>query len=205
MATTETRVRYVVMGIGSNWSSRLITNDIIKSIVDYKKNRKVLILKNFNKDVPSWDEFINYLNDSSNMPANDYDYSEYYVKGTVMSKEHFYYYMPSHGYLGQTSKNIEDNMREVFKTSGGMSAVFVTFSSNIIDVRPHRDPKDNFYWQCIGSTEWVFDGKSHTVEPGDVVFIPDYAEHSVNFSMPRAAISFLWDINQSPVYIKYDA
>lgn len=178
----------------------MITNDTIKLIIDHKKNRKVLILKNFNKDVPSWDEFINYLNDSSNMPASNHDDLGDYVKGNVMTKEHFYYYMFSHGYLGKTSKDIEDSMREIFKTSGGMSGVFVTFSSNIIDVRPHRDPDDNFYWQCIGSTEWVFDNESHTVEPGDVVFVPGYAEHSVNFSMPRAAISFWWDLDQSPIY-----
>jgi mannose-6-phosphate isomerase-like protein (cupin superfamily) len=177
----------------------MINKKMLDSIIEHKKNRKILILKNFNKNVPSWDEFINYLNDSSNMLATGDDLGDY-VKGNVMTKEHFYYYMFSHGYLGQTSKDIEDNMREVFKTSGGMSGVFVTFSSNIINVRPHRDPDNNFYWQCIGSTEWVFDGQSHIVEPGDVVFVPEYVEHAVNFSMPRAAISFWWDLNQSSIY-----
>ena len=82
-----------------------------------------------------------------------------------------------------------------------MSGVFINFSSNIIDVRPHRDPQDNFYWQCIGSTEWVFDGQTHIVEPGDVIFIPASAEHAVNFSMPRAAISFWYELDKSPAIL----
>ena len=178
----------------------MITKDIIELIADHKKNRKILILKDFNKDVPSWDEFIDYLNVTSNITPDERSEPGHYVKGSVMSKEHFYYYMSSHGYLGKTSKEIETNMSKAFKVPGGISGVFINFSSNIINVREHSDPQDNFYWQCIGSTDWVFDDKSYTVDPGDIVFVPSYAKHAVNFSMPRAAISFWWDLNQSPAF-----
>lgn len=176
----------------------MISQEMLDSIIEHKKARKVVILKGFNNDVPTWTDFIDYLDISSNLETPEEMGLGDYVKGNVMTKEHFYYYMFSHGYLGQTSQDIEDAMRQTFQTSGGMSGVFITFSSNIIDVRPHRDPQDNFYWQCIGSTEWVFDGQSHMVEPGDVVFVPAYADHAVNFSMPRAAISFWWELDNSP-------
>lgn len=175
----------------------MISQEMIDSVLEHKKNRTVVILKDFNKNVPSWDDFINYLDESANLPSPEDPGFGDYVKGNVMTKEHLYYYMFTHRQFNKTTKEIEDAMRDAFKSPGGISGVFVTFSSNIIDVRPHRDPQDNFYWQCIGSTEWVFDGQSHTVEPGDVVFIPAYADHAVNFSMPRAAISFWWELNQS--------
>jgi mannose-6-phosphate isomerase-like protein (cupin superfamily) len=178
----------------------MITPDMLDSIIEHKKARKIVIFKAFNKDVPSWAEVIDYLDVSSNMDTPEETGLGDYVKGNVMTKEHFYYYMFSHGYLGETSQEIEHQMHQALQAPGGMSGVFINFSSNLIDVRMHRDPQDNFYWQCIGSTEWVFNGQSHTVEPGDVVFIPAYADHAVNFSMPRAAISFWWDLDQSPAF-----
>jgi mannose-6-phosphate isomerase-like protein (cupin superfamily) len=178
----------------------MINKKVFDSIVEHKKNRKILILKSFNRDVPNWDEFIDYLNISSNMPRPEETGFGNYAKGNVMTKEHFYYYMFTHGYLGNTSEEIEKTMANLFQTSGGISGVFINFSSNMIDVIPHRDPQDNFYWQCIGSTEWVFDGEKHMLDPGDLVFIPSNAEHAVNFSMPRAAITFWWDLDESPAF-----
>jgi mannose-6-phosphate isomerase-like protein (cupin superfamily) len=178
----------------------MINKEMLDNIVDHKKNRKIFIFKGFNKNTPNWDEFIDYLNISSNLDTPEDTGFGDYVKGNVMTKEHMYYYMSSHGHLGQTSKEIENAMKEAFQTSGGMSGVFINFSSNIIDVIQHTDPQDNFYWQCIGSTEWVFDEQSHMLDPGDVVFVPAYAKHAVNFSMPRAAITFWWDLDESPAF-----
>jgi mannose-6-phosphate isomerase-like protein (cupin superfamily) len=184
----------------------MINKEILNKIIEHKKNRKVFIIKNFNKDVPSWSDFINYLDKSSNIKPNLDDGSmvNFYVKGTVMSKEHLYYYMLSHGHMNKSSKDIELAMSKAFNVSGGMSGVFINFSSNMIDVRPHSDPQDNFYWQCIGSTEWVFDNKPHIVEPGDIVFVPAYANHAVNFFMPRAAITFCWDLEEHQKVLDMD-
>ena len=173
---------------------------MLDTIVEHKKKRQITVFRNFCGDTPSWDEFIGYMEDSSYLDANIQTGSDGHIKGNITSKEPFYYYMPSHGYLGEARKNISSALSDIFKVEGDMAGVFVTLSSNIINVRPHSDPMDTFYWQCIGSTEWIGNGESYIVNKGDLVFIPGFSQHAVNFFMPRTAITFTWDLAQSPIF-----
>lgn len=178
----------------------MITPDIIKSIFKHKEQSKIVVFKDFCKDTPSWDEFIKYIDESSKVEdsvysqgPNEYDKGLGAVcVGNIMIKQSFYYYMAVHDYLGQASIEIANQFSDAFKVSGGISSIYVNLSSNIDNIPSHNDPLDNFYWQCIGSTQWSCLNESFTVNPGDLVYIPAKAYHAVDFTMPRAAIGFSW-------------
>lgn len=185
----------------------MITQDMINSLIEHKKASEIVVLKGFCTDTPSWQEFIDYIDESSkvensNLPSepSEYDLSlDAVIKGNVMIKQSFYFYLTSHGYMGKTEE-IAKLLTKTFKAPGGLSSFYINLSSNIKNIPSHKDSLDNFYWQCIGSTEWMCQDKVYSVDPGDLVYIPANSYHAVNFSMPRAAIGFSWDLSESPLF-----
>jgi mannose-6-phosphate isomerase-like protein (cupin superfamily) len=182
---------------------------MLSSLIEHKKASEIVVLKGFCTDTPSWQEFIDYIDESSkiensNLPSepNDYDLSlNAAIKGNVMIKQSFYFYLTSHGHMGKTEE-IAGSLVKNLQAPGGLSSFYVNFSSNINNIPSHKDALDNFYWQCIGSTEWMCQDKVYSVDPGDLVYIPANSYHAVNFSMPRAAIGFACDLSQSPLFIQ---
>jgi mannose-6-phosphate isomerase-like protein (cupin superfamily) len=178
----------------------MITPEILQTIKQHKQDSKIAVIRNLSTATPSWQEFIDYIDKCSYatedvMPQpNDYDKSLGAVSiGKVMIKEGFYFYLGIDGHINQASKQIEDEFAQTLGSpKGGISSIYVNFSSNIKNIPQHFDPYDNFYWQCIGSTTWHCEDKSYVVNPGDLVYIPSNTYHGVDFSMPRAAIGFSW-------------
>ena len=76
----------------------MINQEIIASLVEHKKASEIFVIKDFCKDTPSWQEFIDYIDESSRvinsgMPEepSEYDLSlDAKIKGTVMIKQSFY-------------------------------------------------------------------------------------------------------------------
>lgn len=177
-----------------------INNKIIKDILKNKHNSNIVIFKKFCTETPDWSEFIKYIDQSSRMlissfPENLNDTPNTVVSGNMIIKQNFYFYLGIHGFLGKSSYKIQNEFSKIFKCEGGMTTVYVNLSTNINNISEHTDKYDNFYWQCIGITEWVYKNKKYLVEPGDLVYIPANVPHSVNFRMPRAAIGFSWDLS----------
>lgn len=180
----------------------MITPEILETIKQHKKDSKIAVIKDFCTDTPSWQEFIDYIDKGSNakeptMPQpGEYDKSLGGVTiGNVMIKQNFYFYISGTGAIGKASQEIQDSFTHEFGTYGGISTLYVNFSTNLNNIPQHFDPHDNFYWQCIGSTTWHCEDKTYEVNPGDLVYIPSKTYHGVDFSMPRAAVGFSWNLD----------
>ena len=177
-----------------------LTKDIVELILENKKNGTTLLIKKLYEDVPSWDDFIQYVHDASNeessfpSPLGEYDLNlDAKVVGNVMVKQNFYLYIPTHRSIGSSDKIA----REFALTYADFSLInlYINLSNKIDNVPDHMDNRDNFYWQCQGSVEWKANGNTYLVEPGDFVYIPAKTYHAVNFFGPRAAVGFSCDIN----------
>lgn len=181
----------------------MITPEILEQIYKNKKDSKIGVFKSFCTDTPDWSVFIDHIDRASNaqnqlMPTpNDYDKSLGAVSvGNLMIKQNFYFYSSADEHLGDASINIDKSFSDAFKSTGGISTVYVNLSSNLSNIPQHFDAHDNFYWQCQGSTVWHCQDSTYTVNPGDLVHIPSKTYHAVDFSMPRAAIGFSWNLDQ---------
>lgn len=71
---------------------------------------------------------------------------------------------------------------------------FISMSSKSGTFEKHQDTYDVWYWQTIGNINWkVWDDDeeySYTLEPNDLLFIPEKMVHQTSSIMPRAGISF---------------
>lgn len=177
-----------------------VTSDVAETIFKNKKENTTCLIKNFYKDVPSWEEFIQYIQEASHErskfsePLPEYDLAlNGKVAGNVLIKQNFYFYVGVHKEIGVSDKIIRDFA--LSKINLALANLYVNLSNRIDNVKEHQDPLDNFYWQCHGSVEWSANGNKYLVEPGDLVFIPSQTKHSVNFLGPRAAIGFAGVLN----------
>lgn len=181
----------------------MITHEILQTIKQHKQESKIAVLKDFCTDTPSWQEFIDYIDKSSKVKEpmlpdgpNEYDKALGAVAiGNVLIKESFYFYIGEDGHINKASEQIDQSFSDTFKAPGGISSIYINLSSNIKNIPQHFDAHDNFYWQCIGSTTWHCQDQTYVVNPGDMVYIPSKTYHGVDFSMPRAAIGFSWNLD----------
>lgn len=194
----------------------MISDDLVKTILEHKKNKKSLLIKNLHKDVPTWQDFFDHLEDNTKRGLPNYrdesTFNENEIKansaivGAALIKNIFYIYLqPRHGKKNfhKSISEIESGFNSKFNSlgikSGGYTNSYINLSSSVPDIEPHPDSQDNFYWQCIGNVEWVHEGGTFLVEPGDMVYIPAKSMHGVKFSMPRAAVGFSWILDDCNV------
>lgn len=177
------------------------TKDIINKISESKKNSTVCVIKNFCNEVPSWEDFIQYLEEATHQPSSFPEPLPQYdldlggkVVGNVLIKQDFYLYIATHRHIGNSLKILKEF--SLINSLFSITTIYINLSSNIDNVQSHTDGLDNFYWQCQGSVEWKANGNTYVIEPGDLVFIPAKTHHAVNFSGPRAAIGFSVDLNE---------
>lgn len=175
----------------------IFSKDIVDTILRHKQAKEVCVIKNLFNEVPSWEEFIEYINEASNSkekvfpdPLGEYDLNlGAKVIGSVMIKENFYFYITTHRHIGK-SQQIIDDFKEAFSFDLGISTIYINLSNKISNIPQHTDMLHNFYWQCQGTVEWLFKDQTYLIEPGDLVYIPASSLHGVNFSVPRAAVGF---------------
>lgn len=75
---------------------------------------------------------------------------------------------------------------------------------SLTDVEPnigrHVDQYDVFYLQGIGSVDWHLEvGMNevvHTLQNGDLLFVPEGITHEVRSNSPRVGISMMWNLQQ---------
>jgi hypothetical protein len=197
---------------------------VLDQIKSAKKNNTFLHIKNFNSDVPSWDNFINNLNYKYN---NNYDNKEKKssqflinenVKTEILSQHNLMDTFSHYSYVFKDGKNIFksgyfdgcNDVAEILNNSlmEGNSSIHVTAITNFIKhdkkYEIHSDQTEVINWHCIGKIDWnVYDKDSKcstlSIEPGDLVFIPAGMKHEVIVYEPRASLifDFILDLDAS--------
>ena len=143
----------------------------------------------FDKNVPDWDFFIKHANYARNLGGDHLRIlNDYYFVVEVFDDE---IQNTIHGYkdfYNQINSNHDDGIieRPVF---------LISYFNAIGNLGKHKDPTDQFFWNCIGNTIWdvdLEDGRSfrYLLSPGDMIAIPANTPHNVSSATPRAGITF---------------
>ena len=91
------------------------------------------------------------------------------------------------GTIGETFKAIsKDCGVQVMHT-------YVSFGKDSMTFGNHDDPVDVLLVQAKGSTSYICDGSTYTLNPGDSLFIPKGSYHEPIVSGPRVTLSFSWE------------
>lgn len=199
-------------------------HSVLDQIKSAKKNNTFLHIKNFNSDVPSWDNFINNLNYKYN---NNYDNKEKKstqflmnenTKTEILSQHNLMDTFSHYSYVFKDGENIFksgyldgcNHVAKILKNSliEGNSSIHVTAITNFIKhdkkYEIHSDQTEVINWHCIGKIDWnVYDKDDRcstlSIEPGDLVFIPAGIKHEVIVYEPRASLifDFILDLDAS--------
>lgn len=169
---------------------------LIQEVLDAKRKKKPYLFKNILPSVPKWENFIDHLNSEYQNTSVKYyaidQTREKFVNG-VLFKDPFYVNItyPTEEFYPQIPLFFKE-----FELLGDGKplAAYVNFAKEPPS-RQHVDTKDHFYWQCIGTTLWEFEDVNYVLNPGDVIYIPNYTKHNVITSGPRAAIQFEYKLN----------
>lgn len=175
----------------------------LKIISDYKQSKKVLYMKSFisKNMLPSWDNFLNHMDNRIKIPNKGTNSFVYEVGGEVINKVNFW---------DRVSMSFNDatedfypyitEIRNAFEllhpNKEIASGVYITLTSKESDYE-HFDEVDVFQLQCIGKSLWKIKDSNGSISeyilsPGDVIFVPSMIIHEVVPLSPRAAISFMF-------------
>ena len=89
---------------------------------------------------------------------------------------------------------IKETFEEVNKDCGVKVAhTYISFGSNSMVFDNHCDPVDVLLVQAKGTTSYVCDDITYTLNPGDSLFIPEGFYHKPIVSGPRVTFSFSWE------------
>jgi mannose-6-phosphate isomerase-like protein (cupin superfamily) len=186
-----------------------------QSILIAKQNSNVLVLKNYFNKILNWSDFFNIfklankVNDvrfvsfgtcTIDKSENYFDIFNDFInklslihpgkKISVLSIIHF---------ITRNDNTINDEIAKIFKEH--FIDVNIHSMPDILPPREafeptiHSDPVDGFFIQFQGSTLWKIynnndlEQEQHTLNSGDVIFIPKNLRHSVESLCPRNAIS----------------
>lgn len=131
----------------------------------------VELKKNFNFNVPSWEEILDNFNESvikkEDIRGNDF--------GFFVS--HDAHRIPL---VKKVLNSLDLNEAHLYMNIAVLGGSF----------GKHKDEVDVYYWQVQGKTVWDVEGLGENIlEPGDLIFIPRGVFHHVKPLTPRAGIS----------------
>lgn len=136
------------------------------------KADKVKIIKGWNKNTVSWDEFFELYDE------------------TIKNKYEILTRPPGFFILNEGSR-IERVQRalKILNCTLGHAYASITTAATSFDM--HHDEEDTFFWQCIGKTMWEIEGDDtvYILEPSDLFVIPKMIRHKVTPLTPRMGIS----------------
>lgn len=147
------------------------------------------VFYNFDPNVPDWDFFINHANHAKKLGENHLRvFNQYYFVVEIFEDE-----------IPQTNYGYKDFYNNINSNHDkGIMArpvVLISYFSEIGNLGKHKDPTDQFFWNCIGNTIWELeleDGRTekYILGPGDMIAIPAGTLHNVTSVTPRAGITF---------------
>lgn len=193
--------------------SNSMLKDNKEKIISAKKNKNIVLFKNFTNDIFSWNDFFNIFKNAEknnkirfvSFGTCTIDSSEQYTNLFNKLINHL-----SSIHTGQKISTlsiihfITGNDNELVDQSGQkFKEYFLNINPNKMpETLPpkeafsptiHSDPVDGFFIQFQGSTLWkiYYDSKTeeHYLNSGDMIFIPKELKHSVESMCPRNAIS----------------
>ena len=131
----------------------------------------VKFTKDFNKEVPSWQECLDNLNES-------------FLNKEYRKKIEYGFYNTFYAdKLPQVQKSLE--MLDL-KTAH----LYVNITTDVGTFGIHKDDVDVNYWQVQGTTKWIIEKKDeYILEPGDLIYVPAGVNHSVVPFGPRVGVS----------------
>ena len=69
--------------------------------------------------------------------------------------------------------------------------LYFNITTNARTFGKHNDDDDVWFWQCQGVTKWIIEDKDEIVlNPGDLIYVPEGVNHSVEALTPRLGVSF---------------
>jgi hypothetical protein len=171
-----------------------MNKEFIDKFNEVKDGQEEFVFRNAFPNVVSFDEFLDFREKSKVAVDTRWEYdfklsiSFDYDGSPILSDNEAFSYFRSNLYevWGDT---LWDEpaiiMTEVLGEGSGLG--------------PHEDPCEQIHWSCVGETYWTvfrFDGTevSYTLNPGDVIFLPDSMKHGVkSLTVPRAGIAYSID------------
>lgn len=180
-----------------------VTAEEIKSGIGStcKNNVWFFVFKNAVEDNPTWETFIDHINEEIHTPMDsplhvDKPFDERAINGVVLKS---LFYMDSRlRNLDRfpVAKEIIRLLSEALDEGVYPASVFVNFVGREFNVPRHFDERETIFWQCQGTTFWhVYPPESEfpmsvELSPGDMIYVPKGIRHEVIVDKPRAAIAF---------------
>lgn len=180
------------------------------------KTLDVLVWRQAFKDTPSWEQFILHCHDrywNEKFEAYAAGPKETIIHG-VNLREHFYLLVVDAPikFFPQV-EHVDNYLKTVIDTKRFGRITLVNFVGGETPINVHSDPRHSFYWQTKGHSTWrVWKNKPKevddnglaenpdleiTMEEGDILFVPHGVFHSIDTPVPRTAISFMYEVDDS--------
>lgn len=186
--------------------------DLIK---EAKENNKALVFKKYMMPTIKWDDVVSFLYKESTSSGNISKDLEERVKkvnnpgdfnsiGNVQIQNKFWLSPQSHDIFENFNdvsellydlNNSKDNKEcQYYKEKGHdcksdwhFQGIRISLSNRLVS--DHHDPHDIFYWQILGTSFWkVNKDITHTLHPGDLLYLPKESSHEVWCDGPRAGL-----------------
>ena len=129
-----------------------------------------LFIKNFDKNVLSWDDIFQNFNES--------------VERNELIK-----FKQVAAYVIHNANRIEALKNILHKLNCTVAHIYLNLCAEKINFGRHNDDMDVWFWQCQGLSRWVLDDKEFTLEPGDLIYVKKGIYHNVSALTPRAGVS----------------
>jgi hypothetical protein len=173
--------------------------------IDAQKNKDPYIWKNLIKDVPSWQEVLNALNDDMLQDKEVGQRYNFKKLGFCLTSPTAFNHTSEileevNKRYGDVYTRIEDDgsfadtMEGFYKPP--MVLCFISLNTVDASLIEHFDYANVLHWNIKGKTKYTVKGMTNTfddvLDEGDMLFIPSQAMHLPQPLTPRAAISFVF-------------
>jgi hypothetical protein len=188
---------------------------IFELIKEAKENNKALVFEKYMMPTIKWDDVISFLYKESTSSGELSKNLEEKVKkinspgdfnsiGNVQIQSKFWLSPQSHDIFENFNNvsellydlnNSKDNRKcQYYKERGHncesdwhFQGIRISLSDRLVS--DHHDPHDIFYWQILGTSFWkVNNDITHTLYPGDLLYLPKESSHEVWCDGPRAGL-----------------
>lgn len=154
---------------------------------------QVVVFENLFQNTPDWQNFIDHIQFATFQPDegiredhHTFGYAHWWHQLTATIDY-------AHRSIPQAQENM--NIIKQVNPSVDISFSIVSFTTREPSTNLHHDPTDVFYWQCIGSVNWMIgrdraNRTAYLLNPGDVIYVPKGTWHEILPNTPRAAVSY---------------
>jgi hypothetical protein len=177
-----------------------------------KQSNDAVLIKNIFSNTPSWDDFINNLNQKFNSEKTIDIYDKRFHNNVLVYNKLDPISFTKIRSAEDYSNNIIEKSFSIYEIINNLNIQIsyvksiLNFVGNEADYYIHADHHDVISWHCIGQMEWRIyktlkqqspppttsdePYESYILNPGDMLFVPGGLVHQVIVTEPRASILF---------------